>query len=318
MLRTLLAAAAVLLATAACGGAAGQAGGPERSRDAEPTSSKSPRPRLTAPMSENGSLVPTEIESILESQQESAAPEPPDGRVFGADMSWPQCPTGMGIPQKRTEGRPMPTAAAEFVIIGLTNGPSFVANPCLADQVAWARERDLMVAAYSILTYPNRQTLRELGDEGPYDGSARLGALRNAGYQAALFNLRSMQEAGLRSPIVWVDVEPVAYFEWSADRVANAAVVEGTVRGYADSGLRVGFYSTPYLWETVVGSARFGGPEWRAAGQTSMAEALRRCRKDWSFQGGKGVFGQWVEAGRDRNVTCPGAVRDLRDWFHWY
>ena len=83
-------------------------------------------------------------------------------------------------------------------------------------------------------------------------------------------------------------------------------IVQGTVRGYTDAGFRTGFYSTPSLWTRVVGGLRVGSPEWRAAGQTSEAEALSRCGDDWSFQGGPGVFGQWVEDGRDRNVTCPG------------
>lgn len=242
----------------------------------------------------------------------------PAGRLFGADVSWPQCPKGMGIPEKRTQGQPMPTDAARFLVIGLTNGPSFVANPCLADQLAWARERHLLVSAYSVLSYPDARTVAALKDKGPYDGSTRLGALRNVGHQAALFNVGSMRDAGLRTPVVWVDVEPVNDFEWSDDLTANAAVVEGTVRGYADAGLEVGFYSTPNLWKRIVGGLRFELPEWRAAGETSMGEALRRCKPDWSFQGGPGVLGQWVEANRDRNVACPGAVSDPAQWFTQY
>ncbi len=236
-------------------------------------------------------------------------------RTFGADVSWPQCPKGMGIPKKRSEGAPMPTAAARFLVIGLTNGPSFVANPCIADQVAWARQRNLPVAAYAVVSYPDPRTLARTRTSGPYDGRTRLGGLRNSGYQAARFNLRTLAAAGLPTPVVWVDVEPVTGFAWSADRAANAAVVEGTVRGYTDAGFRVGLYSTPNLWQRVVGGLRIGGPEWRAAGTTSQAEALRRCRDDWSFQGGPGVLAQWVEDGRDRNVTCPGVIGDLSTWF---
>ena len=55
------------------------------------------------------------------------------GPLLGGDVSWPQCPKGMGIPEKRSEGLPMPDASARFVVIGLTNGPGFVANPCLAE-----------------------------------------------------------------------------------------------------------------------------------------------------------------------------------------
>lgn len=235
--------------------------------------------------------------------------------VYGADFGWPQCPKGMGIPQRKAHGAPMPTKAARFVIIGLTNGPSFTPNPCLEAQVTWARTRDLLVSAYAVTSYPTPTGLRRYGGRGPYDGSTRLGALRNVGYQAALFNLRNMKAAGLPTPVIWVDVEPLTIFEWSDDKRANAAVVQGTVKGYADAGYRVGFYSTPLLWERIVGDLSFDLPEWRAAGPTSQAEAVRRCRGDWSFQGGRAIFGQWVEADRDRNVTCPGAVTDLSRWF---
>lgn len=241
-----------------------------------------------------------------------------DRRLLGADVSWPQCPKGMGIPQKRSEGLPMPSAAARFVVIGLTNGPSFVANPCLQSQVDWVRERHLLGAAYAVVSYPDARTLGQLGSSGPFGSASRLDRLRNTGYQAAQFNIASMKRTGLRTPTVWVDVESVPHFSWSSDTTANAAVVQGTVRGYDDAGFTVGVYSTPALWRGVVGDLRLGVPEWRAAGQTAIDEALRRCRSDWSIQGGEAVLGQWVQDSSDRNVSCPGAMGDPARWFHQY
>src|SRR5687768_6976562 len=58
-----------------------------------------------------------------------------DGLVLGGDVSWPQCPEGMGIPERPTQGLPMPLPSARFVVLGLTNGPAFTPNPCLDDQV---------------------------------------------------------------------------------------------------------------------------------------------------------------------------------------
>lgn len=238
-----------------------------------------------------------------------------DGAVLpGGDISWPQCPRGLGIPQKRTLGLPAPLPEARFVVIGLTNGPGFYPNPCLGDQVRQMQRRRLLLSAYAVVSYPDADTLARFGDDGPHDGATRSGALRNVGYQQALYNVRSMRAAGLDTPFVWVDVEPVAFFEWSADPVANAAVVEGTVRGYRDAGYDVGVYSTPYLWRAVVGDLRLGVPEWRAAGQTSREEALSRCAGE-SIQGGEAVLGQWVADSRDLDVTCPGASRDLGRYF---
>lgn len=238
--------------------------------------------------------------------------------VQGADVSWPQCPKGMGIPEKRSKGLPMPVDEAEFVVLGLTNGPGFTPNPCLADQVAWVEDRELMASAYAVASYPDAATLEKYSWDGPYSGDTKKGQLRNVGYQQARYNLDTMVDAGLQTPVVWIDVEPVPFFEWSGDPAANAAVVEGAARAYTDAGYGIGIYSTPYLWETVVGSFRLGVAEWRAAGETSREEALNRCGQDWSIQGGAPVMGQWVEGNRDHNITCPDIALDLGKWFHQY
>jgi hypothetical protein len=240
------------------------------------------------------------------------------GLITGGDVSWPQCPKGMGIPEKPTLGLPMPLDSAKFVILGLTNGPAFTPNPCLADQVQWVKDRNLMAAAYAVNSYPDDKTLARYGRKGPFDGSTRLGALSNVGYQQARYNLGTMAGADLHTPIIWLDVEPVPIFEWSSDKEANAAVVQGAARGYTDAGFQIGFYSTAYLWDAVVGDLSLGIPEWRAAGQTSREEALRRCGEDSVFQDGPAVLSQWVESNRDRNITCPGTSAELYRWFHQY
>jgi hypothetical protein len=284
--------------------------------DASTTVSDLPAP-TSATSDGNGELVPP-LPSLASTSAATASARTTTGRTFGADASWPQCPKGMGIPEKPTEGKPMPTKAARFVVLGLTNGPSFAVNPCLASQVQWVKDRHLALAAYSVVSFPNKRTLSQMGGQGPFTDGTRLAALRNVGYQAALFNLDTLGRAGLQTPVIWIDVEPVTGFEWSADLAANGAVVEGMARGYRDGGFRIGFYSIGSLWTKVVGSLRFGEPEWRPAGPRGMAEALSRCGDDWSFQGGPGVLGQWIEADRDRNVTCPGAMPDLSRWFHQY
>ena len=317
--RVMLAVGLVVGATA-CGNqpATHPSVGPTHSASATVSQPPSSAPAPTSPPTPdgNGSLVPP-LPDLTKSPAVTL-PKKKRAVTYGADASWPQCPRGMGIPQKRTEGAPMPTAAARFVVLGLTNGPSFVANPCLASQVQWVKERHLLAAAYSVVSYPDDATVAQQGGRGPFDGRTRLGALRNVGYQAALFNLATMRRAGLQTPVVWVDVEPVTGFEWSPDLVANAAVVQGVSRGYRDGGFRIGYYSIGSLWTKVVGSLRTGEPEWRPAGPRGLGEALSRCGDDWSFQGGKGILGQWIEDRRDRNVTCPGAVADLRQWFHRY
>ena len=242
------------------------------------------------------------------------------GPVVGGDVSWPQCPKGMGLAQKRAEGAPMPLGSARFVVLGLTNGPGFVANPCLADQLAWVKQRHLLVSAYSVISAPYGDVLTRYGGTGPYDASTKAGRLGNVGYQEALFNVGTMRAVGLQTPFVWLDVEPVTGFDWPSgkpgDTAANAAVIKGAARGYQEQGYQVGVYSIESLWKRVVGDLRLGLPEWRPAGGTGRAEAVRRCAGDWMFQGGAAVLGQWVAQGRDQDVTCPGQAPYLSLWFH--
>jgi hypothetical protein len=314
---------ALLPALAACGGSDPNAGAPPRPpASSQTTASPSDDGRPAGDAGDPGdgaSDLAKLAEEAARAASETATSNiaPRDGDVLGGDVSWPQCPKGMGIPEKKGLGLPMPLPSAEYVVLGLTNGPGFTPNPCLADQVQWAKDNDVLVAVYAVSSYPDAATLADEGANGPYDASTKLGQLKNVGYAQARFNIGTMAVVGLLSPIVWIDVEPVPVFEWSKDLRANAAVIEGVARGYVDAGFRIGVYSTPSLYQRVVGDFDLGGvPEWRAAGQTSKAEALHRCGDDWSIQGGKAVMGQWVEQRRDLNVTCPGIAADLGQWFH--
>ena len=298
--------AAVLLA--GCGGTdSADGGGDDPSRTPEATAAAP-----TAPPVDEAELKRLKALTKLALKAQEAAAKlnaaggsipPRDGPVLGADISWPQCPPGMGIPYKESSGQPMPRPDAEYVVIGLTNGPGFHANPCLADQVAYAKEHELLVAAYSVISWPDEAAQQQYG------------GLEEAGHAQAQFNLQSMKAAGLDSPIIWLDVEQVPHYEWSTSTAANAEVVLGAAKGYAEAGYRVGVYSTPAIWTGLVGDLSLGVPEWRAAGQTSQQEALSRCGDDWRIQGGDAVLAQWVEEARDRNITCPGAEARLGEYF---
>jgi len=308
--------AAVLLALALVLAGCGPA---SKSDEVATSASPTPSAKPTDPVKKkHRTKAPTSLPTPDITVPNLSLPPSSKGMVFGGDVSWPQCPKGMGIPQKRTLGLPMPLASSKFVILGLTNGPSFVANPCLADQVQWVRERHVMAAAYAVHSWPDAKTVQRYGNKGPYDGSSRLGALSNVGYQQSLFDVRTMRSAGLPSPIIWLDVESVPYFPWSSDLEANAAVIKGAAKGYVDAGYSIGAYGTTAIWQGIVGGLTFGIPEWRAAGQTSQAEALARCGPDRVIQGGDSVIAQWVEDGRDRNVTCPGTSSQMFRWFTQY
>ncbi len=238
----------------------------------------------------------------------AASVEPVAGvRLAGGDISWPNCPKGAGIPSRRSPGNPLPLASASFVVIGLTNGPGWYPNPCLADHVAWAKKRGVWTSAYSMTTFPTAAQRAAYGSTGPWDPATRAGRLRNAGYQQALFNVDSMLTAGLAVPFVWVDVEPYPSHPWPRDLRANRQVVRGVVRGYEDNGYSVGFYSYDGGWRAVVGSWRKPRyPTWVPVGPVARgkARASARCGVP-SFSGGPVWLAQWVRNARDRDVTCP-------------
>ncbi|MDQ1619217.1 MAG: hypothetical protein QOE19_1786 [Actinomycetota bacterium] len=237
----------------------------------------------------------------------TAGTEPVAGqRRSGGDISWPNCPKGMGIASRRSQGMPLPLGSASFVVVGLTNGPGFVPNPCLADQVTWARSRAVWTAAYAMTTYPTSAQRAAFAASGPWSALTAAGQLRNAGYQQALSNVASMRATGLDVPLVWVDVEPYPTHPWPANRARNRDVVRGVVRGYEDSGYRVGFYSYDGGWRAVVGAWRQPAyPTWVpvGGGAGGWTRASRACGGA-SFSGGPVMMAQWVEGGRDRDITC--------------
>lgn len=254
-------------------------------------------PRSTAPADPGGSAgrLADAVTRLLETKA-----------TVGRDISWPNCPKGMGIPARPTEGKPLPPAGSRFVVIGLTNGPAFYPNPCLGEQVGYAESLHMWTAAYAVVTYPTAGQLETYGGKGPYDAGDRAGRLRNTGYAQAQLNVASMQQTGLDSPVVWLDVETVRRpAPWSADPAANRAVVEGSMRAYRDAGLKVGVYSTPYLWRSVVGPVRYRLPEWRTAGRQDRTAALSRCVGP-TVQGGRAVLAQWYDLEADHDTLCPG------------
>jgi hypothetical protein len=242
----------------------------------------------------------------------SAAPVTPAAVVnpvwfAGADISWPECPTGTGIPERPGEGKPMPADSTRFVVLGLTNGPGWTLNPCLASQVAWLRAHHTRVAAYAITTYPTPAQLATYGPGGPWKGTDLLTRLRNAGFAEAGFNIATMRTLGISTPMLWVDVEKYSPWDWSTNHARNQAVLAGAVHRYRAAGYRVGFYSNQYMWGLVVGTGGFRGyPEWHTVGARGPAAAEAKCSFAQTFQGGPAVLSQWwIKHVRDFDLVCP-------------
>jgi hypothetical protein len=232
----------------------------------------------------------------------------------GADISWPNCPKGEGLPYRRTKGEPLPKRNAAFVVVGLTNGPGFYPNPCIADQLAWVRDHHRLLGGYALTTYPSAKQIRVHQFTGPYDGNHSSGRLRNAGYAEATYNVREMLALGMKVPMVWVDVEPYPTNPWSGSRRANRSIIRGVIRGYHDAGYPVGIYTYAYGWAQVVGSWQLPHlPTWTTAGPRGAKAARAMCSRGPS--GGVTWLTQWYTTHRDFDATCP-AAPGRRHLFH--
>ena len=229
----------------------------------------------------------------------NTSPAPaPGATVYGNDISWPQCPKGGG-----GYGLPGPMASASFVVLGLTDGGSFRANPCLARQVASGKSGHLWVGAYAISSYPTNEQLTRYGGTGTLP--VRLGRV---GAAQAGFNLTTMALVGLRSPMVWVDVELNTRTPWSASADNNNAVIAGVIARYEAAGLRAGIYSYDKVWKAITGGRVLPGvPTWVPVGHKGRAAAASVCAVA-SYAGNKPWMTQWTDGVRDYDLTCPGVT----------
>jgi hypothetical protein len=194
-------------------------------------------------------------------------------------------------------------ASASFAVLGLTDGGSFRANPCLARQVAAVKTRHLWAGAYAISTYPTSAELTLYGGSGTL-----LERLGRVGAAQAGFNITTMARVGLRSPMVWVDVEPRTRSPWSANADNNNAVIDGVIAGYKAAGIRAGVYSYRKAWKAITGARVLPGlPTWVPVGHKGRAAAAANCALA-SYAGGRPWLTQWTDGVRDYNLTCPGVT----------
>jgi hypothetical protein len=236
------------------------------------------------------------------------------GVVQGADISWPNCPKGEGIPSRRSTGEPLPLPSASFVVVGLTNGPGFHPNPCLASQLRWVTKHQRLLAAYALTTYPSAAQIARYGGTGPYDGTTVRGALQNASYAEAEYNLSTMSAVGLTVPMLWVDVEPYPAAPWSDNHAANRAVISAVTAAYAAAGYRIGIYTNPNGWPEIVGRATLPSlPTWSTIGAGHRPGARRQCSHGPS--GGQDWIVQWWVGDRDFDVLCPAGEANLSSIF---
>ncbi len=247
------------------------------------------------------------------------APTPtplPEPDPVGYDISYPQC--GGDYP-----------ASFDFAIVGVNGGRVYDINPCFAgsgrhaSQLQWAG--------------PDAELYFNTGNPGPHLSSYWPGGAAdprecetdgtpqqdtsdcafnygwNATGHAYGAALDAYLELGWTEPdadrlpddvTIWLDVEEAN--SWRGDRGLNVAALEGAVAYLESMGTqRIGFYSTPRLWDRITGGtdAFADHPAWHA-GARDRSDAERRCAEEPAFTGGQLAMVQWVEDGLDHNIRC--------------
>lgn len=229
------------------------------------------------------------------------APAAPRRTTFthGFDVSWPQC-HGTGATH-------MPSTVPAYLILGVTYGSGDTANPCLAGQLAWARERNVPVGAYLVPSYPTRYQ-RAVAGRGPFGNCAtskqpKWCRLRNAGAQQAASAVAVMREANVPAPMMWLDVEFRSVEPWHHhDHLSNRAVLQGVVRGMHQAHVPFGVYTTSYMWHAIAGHYVLDVPQWLPSGTGRPRAAQAMCRE--TATGGPTWLVQYTKR-LDNDLTCP-------------
>lgn len=246
--------------------------------------------------------------TVLAAKPTAAAKTPPT--LLGNDISWPQC------------NKTLPTGQA-FGVVGVNDGLANNTNPCFAHEVSWALASKggtgQPLAALYVNTanpglqgswWPTSNTYGGTAVNNPYGTCAGANDASCAymyGYAKAYddVNIR-----GVTSPATytwWLDVETVN--TWQADKVANAADLEGMTAYFASIGAKVGLYSTSYQWNQIAGTVSSTSNlnnllSW-IPGASSQTSAKNMCTTAKPLTvGSPVVMTQFVQSRLDYDYSC--------------
>jgi hypothetical protein len=237
--------------------------------------------------------------------------------AVGYDVSSPQCSGAY-------------PSSALFGIVGVNGGFANNANPCLGDELRWARDTPGQkrpdqppVSLYLVTANPGAHHVADWpsGGTAPRYGSCN-GLLTSAcsylyGEQRAAHSyhlVAALDAAAARTAPWWLDVELGA--SWAGTYQLNIAALQGFVAGLRKAGANgpLGIYSTSAQWKDVTGltaqttrsafHARL--PGWVAGAQAStLAQARQNCA-DGGFTGAAPTLAQYQAGPFDADLRCAG------------
>jgi hypothetical protein len=234
----------------------------------------------------------------------------------GYDVSSPQCSASY-------------PSSPLFAIVGVNGGLANNANPCLRDELSWARNAtgekrgptQPPVSLYLVTANPGGQHVADWpsGGTAPTYGACN-GLLTNAcsflyGEQRAAnsYNLAAaLNLSAARTAPWWLDVELGA--TWAGTYQLNIAALKGFIAGLQDAGATgpVGIYSTSAQWKDITGltaqttRAAFGRrlPAWIAGAETTTLTQARQNCASGGFTGLAPALAQYRNGAFDADVRC--------------
>jgi hypothetical protein len=242
----------------------------------------------------------------------AAAPVQLRAGTVGYDVSYPQC------------GSPLPTQAS-FVVVGVDGGKPYDPNPCLAEQIVWARSVSGKPSYYvnTANPGPRMSSFWPIGQRSPRTCTRAKpdseGCAYDYGWNAAKDSLvrakaaaRAVGAPSVTSSTWWLDVETsntwesLEYGERPKFLRNDVAVLQGMARLLERRGVKtVGVYSTTHQWQRITGGASLDrAPIWYS-GVGSLKRATNHCKPKHSFTGGRIRISQYALGGYDANVRCP-------------
>lgn len=251
----------------------------------------------------------------------SKPPSTSTPELVGYDISYPQC------------GRRLPSDHY-FGMVGVNGGTAANVNPCLAEQLTWAKSakdgsKQDKVQLYvntanpgeyidQVSTWPTSSTTENLF--GPCDGTNTLACSWQYGWNRSVaahneYFVPAAQAAGVSSsatPYVWwLDIETANTWQSGSDEalMRNVATLEGMAAYYQAKGARVGLYTTAVQWNGITGNFIDSGSNlndlanWRPSG-ASLSNAISNCSVTPLTIGGYIALTQYVQKNIDHNHSC--------------
>jgi hypothetical protein len=229
------------------------------------------------------------------------------------DVSYPQCSGSY-------PSNPL------FGIVGVNGGLASNTNPCLGDELDWARDaqgqkqpNQPALSLYIDTANPGAHVADwPSGGTTPLYGSCN-GQLTNAcsylyGKQRAVHSYRlvaALDASAAKTAPWWLDVELAA--SWAGTYQLNVAALQGFVAGLHNAGATgpIGIYSTAAQWHDIAGlsaqttETAFNErlPDWVAGTSATLAQARQNCRSG-GFTGVAPDLAQYRDDPFDADLRC--------------